>query len=1310
MKTFTILLLIISTFITSIHAAYFRNYRIEEGLSHNSVWAVMQDSEGFIWIGTRDGLNRFDGKNFKIHRHQPDDTLSIGHSFIHFIKEDSQGRMLIGTRQGLYLFNKKNEHFKKIKLTDKDNEHVVVNYILEDRYENIWLATHGSGIYKLNKDLIVEKQYRIEEWAGLLMNHIWTITSDNSGNIWLGTAGRGMVHFDPRNEIFTPIQNRESLNISQQSIYSIYYDTDNYLWIGTSNNGLFKYNYISGEAHQFLPGINNIKSITKYADKKLVMGSDKGLIVFDIATGNAKIVEEDLSAGNIADDAIFAIAVDKEGSFWIGTYFGGLSYYAPAVNELMFHSNLIEQSAPKHIVSSMVEDNNGNVLIGTHNNNLIYRFNKEKKKLEKIHAMSHQNILSLLSLQNDQLLVGVYGRGIKVISQKDYKTIKDININIIEGNSLFSTSNGQVIVALEEGGCMLIDEAGQTSRLTKLANFPIADIAEGNDGSIWFATHANGLYRMKPDQTWEIYTSGNANENSLTSNFLNSLFFDTNNRLWIGSKNHGIILFHPEEKTFSHRFNTDNGLPSNLIYTLLDDSEGSIWASTGGGIVKISKDLDQVQSLGYIGNEMQYNKTALRSSDNYLYFGGTNGYIILNPAKLSINKTKPEVFITNFRIFNSEVIPGEKGSPLVNSLKETSKITLNNNQSTFSFDFISLSFISPEHNRYAYKLEGFDKDWNYGNETRVNYMNIPRGKYTFRVKGTNNDGLWSEEAQIGIRIKPPFVLSGIMIVFYLLLSAAVSYLLIKRYNRYINKENQEKLYKYKAAKEKEIYESKINFFTNIAHEIRTPLSLISAPLEKIMLSGDGNEQTRKSLHTIERNANRLLELVNQLLDFRKIENDMFLLKLRHYNVNSVVKKVLNQYQYDANNNNIEMTLDSPEEIESIIDPEAIYKILSNLISNALKFAKNKVEIKIKREEDVLFIIVKDDGIGIEERYIKKIFKPFYQVQDLDNVMRSGSGLGLSLSRSLAKKHKGDIFVKSEFGKGSTFTLELPIVTNNDAILKEVEEPSETQESLSSPENKNMEQSLKVLIVEDNKELRTFIIESLLENYFVFQAENGIKALEIIEKENLDIVISDIMMPEMDGFELCNRIKDNPAYSHLPLILLSAKTDTLSKISGLKKGADIYMEKPFSIEQLKAQINSIIENRNNIRNRFIESPLQYFKQSSEQPESAEFIKKLNAIILENMSDENFTIDLLSDQFAISRSNFHKKIKNITGMTPNDYIKLIRLNKSVQLLSTGKYRINEVCYLVGFNTPSYFSKCFFEKFGKLPKEYILSSGEE
>ncbi|MDR1120781.1 MAG: response regulator [Dysgonamonadaceae bacterium] len=1297
-------IILMQVFILPVEAFYFRSYQVEDGLSHNSVWSVMQDRRGFIWFGTSDGLNRFDGKSFKVFKKRQDDASSIGNNFIHCMKEDSRERFFVGTKNGLYLFDTHVERFSHIDLGRTREDDASINAIMEDPDGSIRIACHGQGLYVLNTDLSVRKHYYNSGNPGdIPSNYIWNIVQDYTGNFWLASAGEGLIFFDSKKETFTRMNGRETLGITDQTVYSLYCDAENNLWIGTASSGLYRYNYRTGKLNCYMSQqAFNIKSITEYSDSELIMGSDKGLVVFNRTSDSFEFLNNDFD--NLTDKSIFSIIRDTEGAFWIGTYFGGVNYFSPAINKFFYYYSTPGHSSKKNIISSFAEDKSGKIWVGTYNGGLSL-FNPATKRFEAAHYdVGYHDIQDLLP-DNDRLYISLYGRGLSVLNTRTGKVagVSDIHsFNFI--TTLFKHSKGYLLLGSEEGAGSFDPLTGKMSRIAHLAGMPIKDIEEDYKGNVWFATHANGVLRLDINGQWSAFGHQAEDAESLPTNNINCIFQDSRFRIWAGTEGEGLLLFNPEKNRFERFLSEESGLSSNIIYSMLDDNEGYLWVTTSSGLLRIHTEQKTVKTFGYIGDvrKIRYNpKSALKTSANHLYFGGTNGFISFNPKEISTNRQVPPVTVTGFRIANREMIAGAASSPLKAAIGNTKEITLKYNQSSFNFDFVALSYLSPDHNRYAYMLEGFDADWNdVGNDTKAHYMNIPAGNYVFRVKGANNDGVWNESGtSIAIRIKPPFWFENYMICLYIALALGVAAYLIYAYNRRLAAKNQEKLYKYKAEKEKETYESKINFFTNIAHEIRTPLSLIIAPLENILLSGDGSRQTRNNLEIIDINVNRLLDLINQLLDFRKVEENMFLFNFRKHNIVKIVQDVYSQYHQNARLSNIDMSLSmSSDRIESIVDSEAIYKIVSNLVSNAIKYASERIEIRLGADDKYLSLSVKDDGAGLDKQYWNKIFEPFFRIPDKDNVPKTGSGLGLSLSQSLAAKHNGSIAVESEPGKGSVFTLKLPIASCEEGDAPQVQPPDE---------EKAGDSSLKILVVEDNKDLRSFLVSNLNENHIILEAENGRKAMEIVEKESLDVIISDILMPEMDGLELCNAIKTNLAYSHIPLILLSAKTDTQTKIEGLKKGADVYLEKPFSIEQLKAQVNSIIENRNNLRNNFIQSPLNYFKQKMEKPDNREFIEKLNACIIENMSDDKFTIDSLSERFFISRSNLHKKIKNITGITPNDYIKLIRLNQGAQMLATTKYKINEVCYLVGFETPSYFSKCFYEHFGILPKDFMLSN---
>jgi signal transduction histidine kinase/ligand-binding sensor domain-containing protein/AraC-like DNA-binding protein/ActR/RegA family two-component response regulator len=1277
----------------SANAYYFRSYQVEDGLSHNSVWAVMQDSRGFLWFGTNDGLNRFDSKMFKVFRHIEGDTSSIGNNFIHCLKEDTQGRFFVGTKKGLYLYDFLTEHFRRVNLNRPAENDASINAVFETPEGSIYVATHGQGLYVLDADLTVKKHYTRAN-GGLPCEYIWTVVQDYVGNTWLGTASEGLVLFDTQKETFTAMKDERDFEIKDQAVNSLYCDIDYNLWVGTVLGGLYRYNYRTGKVYNYMKReAMNIKSIVEYSDTELIVGCERGLVVFDRKKGTFRLLNDNFD--NMTDYSIFSIYSDAEGAFWIGTYFGGVNYFSPSINRFSYYYNSPPNSLKKNIVSSFAQDDNGKIWIGSYNDGMSL-FNPQTGCFEDTRIVNDYHNIQDIYCDNGKLYVSLYGSGISIWDSKNRtkKNLFDLpDVQRETGDfvtTIFKTSKGDFLFCSEDRTSRYNPQTQTAERIEKLAGVPVKGVAEDHTGALWFACHAVGLMRLNAGGSWKSFV--------LPNNNVNCVYQDSKFRIWIGTEGSGMSLFNPKTEQFEQAFSRQNGLPSDIVYSILDDSEGNIWATTSGGLIKIDAGLKTIKRFGYLDDiqKIRYNpKAALRAMDNRLYFGGTNGFIAFNPKDITVNLKEPPLVMTDFQIAGRNV---EKEVNLL----PFSNIVLERSQSTFTLDFVALSYVSPRQNCYAYILEGFDSDWTSSGDNKARYMNIPAGNYVFKVKASNNDGVWGEEQSVNIRIKPHILASVLMILLYIVLGLAILSYALWSYKKKIEAKNQEKIYKYKTEKEKEIYQTKIDFFTNIAHEIRTPLSLITAPLESIIVSNDGNEKTRNNLDIIKINVNRLLELINQLLDFRKVEENMFHYKFACQDVGKIVRSVYEQYVRNAKLNNIEMTLESITEIpKSTVDKEAIYKIVSNLISNAIKYAKSKIEIRMESCGDNIYISVKDDGVGVDKKYLSRIFEPFFQMQETGSDLKTGTGLGLSLSKSLAEKHNGDIRVESTEGKGCIFILRIPVVESTIEQKSSAELKSPGTEIPAASDRK-----IKILIAEDNRDLRDFLVNSLRDNYIVFGAENGAEALPIIEKENIDLIISDIMMPEMDGLELCRRVKTDLSCSHIPLILLSAKTDTPAKIEGLNNGADVYIEKPFSFEQLKAQINSIIENRNNIRNNFIKSPLLYFKQNSFGNDNGytEFIEKLNAHILENIADERFSIDVLSGLFNMSRSNFHKKIKSLTDMTPNDYINLIRLKQSAQLLAGGKYKINEVCYMVGFNTPSYFSKLFYEHFGKLPKEYI------
>jgi len=1290
-------------------ASLYRSYQTDDGLSHNSVWAVMQDSRGFMWFGTNDGLNRFDGLNFKVYRRVDNDSLSLGNNFIHCLLESPEGNIFVGTKEGLYSYHPDSDTFRHISLDghafgdDKNSIHC----LMLDKDNRLWVGCYGQGIYCLGTDLKVKKHFG---GTNIPSRFVTAMAFDISGALWVGTDNAGLFRLDP-------VSGKTSATpITRANIQTLYRQSNNTLWVGTSAEGLFHFDPLSNTVRhitQVTPAstpVYDIKALTPYGANELVLGSEGGLLRLDCNTQTLRSFDDGYSYDNLPDKSIFAIAGDNEGGLWLGTYFYGVCYRSPRVNSFSFYSTGTGNDAqtPNNIVKRIAEAPDGTIVL-TSRNNGVSTFNPRTRCSSVFPVTGLSDNIQGVMTNGDELWISDYDRGIVVAAYPSgktmatYTTADGLPSNVV--NTMYRTSRGQIYAGTSRGAAAF--DGKRFVRIDSLRSASVMTIIEDYQGNLWFATHFHGLFRMSADGNFTNYVNRPGDPTSLAGNNINNIFLDSRGMLWTGTEGEGLALFNPATGKVEHRFTeADGGLPSNIIYSTQEDVTGNLWVSTGGGLVKISASDWSIHDFRYLENLLKIHYThnsSLRSGAGHmLYFGGSGGFISFDPADISTNELVPTVRVTDLFI---------NGRRAERPIDGNERIELEASESTFGFDVACLSYLSPEQNSVAYRLRGFDREWKTlpGTDRHIEYMNIPAGKYTMQIKGSNNDGIWSEPAELEITVHRPFLMSNFMLTVYTLLFILAIYIIKRR----LDASHRRKMVKFSHAKEKELYEAKIGFFTNIAHEIRTPLSLISAPLETILASGDGNERTRRNLMVMKSNVKRLLELINQLLDFRKVESQLMRLTLSRCNASEIVQNICSRYEEFTSLHTIALDRRGIEPgIECTLDAEAFEKIVGNLMSNAMKFADKRiwVSMHLDTQAKTLRLEIADDGPGIKEKDIKRIFESFYQVDD--HGKHPGSGLGLPLAQSLARMHNGEISVESEYGHGSRFIVTIPADLQPDTADEVAVDPLEAdngnEEETDETNNANYKKRPTVLIVEDNDELRGFITDNFSDTFNVLSAANGVEAFAILENKNVDIIISDIMMPDMDGIELCRAVRSNPTFSHLPLILLSAKTDIETKVEGLNIGADAYVEKPFSIEQLRAQAKSILESRRRMRENFIKSPLDFYKkphaEDSQEAENAEFVRKLNDLILENLTNAEFNIDGLARMFYMSRSNFHKRVKGITGKTPNDYIRIVRLSKSAELLATGRYQIVEVCYMVGFNTPSYFSKCFAEHFGKLPKDYI------
>ncbi len=1297
---------------------HFRKLQVEDGLSENTIYCILQDKQGFMWFGTKDGLNRYDGNSFKNYHYQPDNKQSLGNNFVRSIAEKSPNHLYIGTDDGLYIMDKITASFQKIELSNSHTKTInsAINALHIDRQGNLWIATMSQGIWKYNPttNKIVQLQLR---GATLGHNATWTILQDRSGIIWAATR-LGLLRFNEQQahfEIVRPLFSE--IGDSQFEILSMWEDPKGDLWLGTWSQGLLRYNKQSNEFNRFLhnttlPYVTHIRALREFRENQLLVGSDDGLFLFHTETGASERLDIPYYKHGLSDQNVYSIARDRENAIWIGTYFGGINYLNTALLSVeTFFPDILPGFLSGKAVSQFCEDLKGNLWIATEDGGINY-YDKKKKQISQPIKASYHNTHALL-LNGDDLWIGTFSRGLDCYNLKtgqsqnfrhDANNPETINDDCIF--SLYKTKNGDLFVGTPAGLCRYDQYKKKFVRIPEVTQF-IYDIKEDEDGNIWLASYQSGPIKFdQHKQAWIHYSIIRPND-PISSSKLTSIYIDSQHRLLFSSEGKGIFIYDKIKDNFRN-IGQAQGLPNNVIYGILDDALGNLWLSSNKGIICFHPDSPKNHKLyttenGFSTNQFNF-KASFKAKDGRFYFGGINGFTSFYPNEISTikNQTVPNVFITQIQLLNNRNPELEKNIQV--RLNKHEKIVLTHQFSSFNISFVSLSFASPAKNQYAYKLEGTDDEWTLaGNTKSVSYVNLSPGTYIFHVKASNNDGLWNEKGTaVQIEILPPLWLSIPAKVTYALLLIALCYVCLWYYIKASKRKQAQHLLAFQSEQEQKSFRSKIDFFTNIAHEIRTPLSLITAPLEEIILQENGDQETMQNLLIIEKNCERLTVLINQLLDFRKIDENGQPLSPETINLGNLLEDLYDRFRKSVLRNRIRLDLFIPQNQDLTIetDLDATMKIVSNLLTNATKFAYSYIMISLEKNLDNSFTItVSDDGPGIPDDFKKLVFDPFYQLNS--NKDRSGTGIGLSLVKHLTNRLGAAIKIEDLLPRGTKFIFTIrnirPTPEDTSLIIKEPPTVLENQEY----------NSTSILVVDDNPDITAFISHSLASSYHIDIADSASQALAMLDNCVYNLVISDIMMPEIDGITFVRRLKNDINYSHIPVILLSAKIQNATKVEGLLSGADVFIEKPFSMTILKAQITSLLQNRKYLVENFHSSPLSSYSSLATNAHDDAFLTQLNTEIEKHLSDEQFNVESLVDIFKISRSNFQRKLKAISGTSPGDYVRNYRLKRACMLLIESDYRINEVAFLVGFSSASYFTKAFIKAFNLTPKEFIQQS---
>jgi signal transduction histidine kinase/ligand-binding sensor domain-containing protein/DNA-binding response OmpR family regulator len=1386
----------------------FKHLSVEDGLSNSSVFAILQDSRGFMWFGTANGLNRYNGYNIRIFNHDSQDPSTLSNSFILALYEDSRGILWVGTQNGLNKFNRESENFTQYTICDDSigsNEQIGIKQIIEDNSGVLWLASN-YGLYRLNvvtgqvKRFIPKPE---DPKPAFNENYVLSVCEIEKDRLLLGT-GEGLISFITGKSEFTKIAFDDPFVDSHPSTWKVYKDRLGTLWLGMESRGLVQYNIENGEFDKYILDPEDPSSLS--SNIILTIHEDQsGILWTGTGSGGLNKFNRDTKCftsykhnsrddGSICSSSIQEIYEDKDGNIWLGSTDNGISMISKWGKSFKHYVHDTEDSSSLGYgeVMAICEARSGDLWVAqwgsgvsrliSGSNIFIHYTNNPSTKI----SISRNFVNDICEDRAGNIWVGSWGLDcIDPVKNKviHYQNNTDNNSNggfiVFE---IYEDRQGIIWFCTMDGGLSRFDRKNGIFKHFKndpldsmsLSDDHVLSIYQDSKNILWVGT-VNGLCKMvqleNGKEGFVCFKNNPLNPASLSNNIIFDVFEDSEQRLWIGT-NYGLNLFDDKNESFIS-YTKEDGLPDNGIGLILEDDYKNLWLATESGLAKfnpstnIFKIYDERDGLKYCRMVQSGYKAFHKGRTGKFYCGFMNSLAVFHPNSLKDNPNPPQIVLTDFKLNNKPVEIGDN-SYLKKSITETKAIELPYYENILSFEFSALDYTAPGKNQYAYKMEGIDDDWVYTDADRryVSYTNLDPGNYIFTVKGTNCDGVWNEEGvSISIIINPPWWATTWAYIIYAVILTSILYFTWKLQLKRIRIKRDYEMSKFEAEKMHEVDELKSRFFANISHEFRTPLTLILGLAKKIVEKS--KEQTlTEDASVIRRNAKRLNGLVNQLLDLSKIESGKMTLQTSPINLIPFLKGLVLSFVSFAERKRITLKFNSDEEeVVAYVDKDKIEKIITNLLSNAFKFTpeggsiefsvrrafstgnghselieghpefisgsasvlKSKNEFKkLKRvqldKEGFVEISVSDTGIGISPERIDKIFDRFFQVDSSHTREQEGTGLGLALTKEIVELHKGKISVASSEGKGSTFTVTIPLgkehlkpeeiiegtIETEEIIPKEVEVFSEYEiEKVSSNiEIITEEGKLLLLIVEDNTDVRNYIKGSLEKEFRILEAINGEDGLNQAIKHIPDLIISDVMMPKMDGFQMCDRIKNDEKTSHIPVIMLTAKATSKDKIEGYETGADDYIMKPFDAEVLRIRINNLIQQRKRLREYFSKEGIFETNDIVVTSTDKTFLKKALDIINKHISDETFSVDVFADEIAMSRFQLRRKLLALVGESPSDLIRRIRLTKAAILLEQNFGNISEIAAEVGFNNPANFAHSFKVHFGVSPSEYLNS----
>lgn len=1278
-----------------------RNISMQEGLRSNTVRNIVQDAVGFVWMGTDNGLSRYDGYEVRTYRN----AAQGSDQYVSTLMVDGN-RLLLGTSRGLYAFDTRTERFAPFLA------HYVTTQptsMARDRDGNLWVSTMGQGVWRYDARGRRLRHFVFRAQGG----RVAQVMVDADNQVWAlsNSGGAALCRLDKARDTFRPVE--VGAGVGSHGGLRMAQGRDGTLWVGTWTNGLMRMGR-DGRMTQAIepaacPMVRHIHTLVERSADCLLLGCDDGILHYNPQTGEwQKVVLEEAGEYPLSDKFVYSIFCDKEGGVWFGTFYSGANYLSAAANRFMGYGHGV-RGYRGNVVSRFCEDDRGRVWIGSDDGGLAC-YDPRTRRMEPYAGqtvLSGYNVHGLCA-DGMRLWVGTYSNGIVRLDMASGAMRTYGAADGLDGHSCYAIARdscGRLWVGTMEGVGRYEPAVDRFVRMRR-AGAVVVDIDEDRRGHLWFATQGGGLLRHTPATgAWRAYRS-DGRRGGLPSDEVNAVLVDGGGRLWVGTQG-GLCRYDERADAFEP---VALGLPWAVQVQGMVDRGDELWLATTHGIVRYAPGAPLRLYNQYDGlmSEQFQPSAAMKGADGRLYFGSVKGFVAFYPHEVELNAMEPRVVLTALEIFNK---PQEVGAAVLpEALHRMGRIELSHSENMFSLVFSALSFSAPGKNRYRYMLEGLDKEWmEAGEQHRATYTNVPPGDYVFRVRATNNDGVWgAREARLRIVVHPPFWWSLPAKVAYGVLLLLLVYAYTQARLRRAERRHADEMRSLNERKELEVREARLRFFTMIAHEIRTPVSLIIGPLEQLMERkgprGDGE------LGVIHRNAHRLLELVNQLLDFNKVQQQGLEVHFRLHDIRRLMEAVAVRFGPTMAQRGIGFEVAYPPEgFCAVVDEEGLTKIISNLMTNAVKYTRDWVRLscEVDARADRFRIAVEDNGVGIGRKEREKIFRPFYQARD----NKPGTGIGLSIVKTLVELHEGTIAVESEEGRGARFVVELSVsgLTPQAAPGGETAEPvawaaPAASVAMGSGEPAGeMAPEQAVLIVEDDDDMLRFVATHFRRDYRVYTAANGVEALEELRRHAVSLIVSDWMMPGMDGAELCRRVRADRDTSHVPFVMLTAKTDDDSKAEGMECGADAYIEKPFSMKYLEACIRNLIDRRRQLMQHFAHTPTEPIAQMATSAVDDDFLTRMNALIEANLDNPALNVAFLAERMGISRSGLFAKLKSLADATPNEMIQVIRLRHAALLLREGRYRVNEVCFMVGFGSASYFSKCFQKQFGVKPGEY-------